>query len=319
MSETAGASVYTAMASWLTPSCLFVIINLVIGTIAITSRFANTTKKQHQLARSPSMLNRLTSFNLRYHKYEPTTPHHSVVDPVQSPDSPRLDQVPSSSLLDRARSSNLDLAKGEIEGLNLVQSPDSPQLDQLPSSSLLDRVRSSNLDLAKREIEGLNSVQSPDSSRLDRVPSSSLLDWVKSFNLGFYKEEIEGLNPVQSPDLPRLDRVPSPSLLDRVRSFNLGLYKAEVERPDPIQQQLTRSPSILQRLKSLTFDRSGSVKEAEPEYEAEVTGGGELVEEREEEEKVDAKADDFIYRFRQQLRLQRLDSILRYRDMLKRN
>jgi hypothetical protein len=33
---------------------------------------------------------------------------------------------------------------------------------------------------------------------------------------------------------------------------------------------------------------------------------------------VDARADDFIQRFREQLRLQRLDSILRYRDTLRR-
>jgi len=33
---------------------------------------------------------------------------------------------------------------------------------------------------------------------------------------------------------------------------------------------------------------------------------------------VDARADDFIRRFREQLRLQRLDSILRYRDTLRR-
>ncbi|CAA6666152.1 unnamed protein product [Spirodela intermedia] len=35
-----------------------------------------------------------------------------------------------------------------------------------------------------------------------------------------------------------------------------------------------------------------------------------------EDEEVDAKADDFINRFRQQLNLQRLESIIRYRDML---
>lgn len=31
---------------------------------------------------------------------------------------------------------------------------------------------------------------------------------------------------------------------------------------------------------------------------------------------VDAKADDFINRFKQQLKLQRLDSILRYKEMI---
>jgi Cotton fibre expressed protein len=38
----------------------------------------------------------------------------------------------------------------------------------------------------------------------------------------------------------------------------------------------------------------------------------------EEDGEVDAKADDFINKFRNQLRLQRLDSIIRYKDMLTR-
>lgn len=37
-----------------------------------------------------------------------------------------------------------------------------------------------------------------------------------------------------------------------------------------------------------------------------------------DEEEVDAKADDFINRFKQQLQLQRLDSIARYKDMVNR-
>eukprot|EP00262_Sarcandra_glabra_P004803 TRINITY_DN16045_c0_g1_i1.p2 TRINITY_DN16045_c0_g1~~TRINITY_DN16045_c0_g1_i1.p2 ORF type:complete len:205 (-),score=45.97 TRINITY_DN16045_c0_g1_i1:58-672(-) len=37
-----------------------------------------------------------------------------------------------------------------------------------------------------------------------------------------------------------------------------------------------------------------------------------------DDEEVDAKADDFINRFKQQLKLQRLDSIIRYKDMLNR-
>lgn len=37
------------------------------------------------------------------------------------------------------------------------------------------------------------------------------------------------------------------------------------------------------------------------------------------DEGVDAKADDFINRFKQQLKLQRLDSIIRYKDMIGRS
>ncbi|CAJ1975805.1 unnamed protein product [Sphenostylis stenocarpa] len=245
MRETAARSAYGVMASWFTPSYLFVFINLVIGTIAIISRFANTTKRQrqrqHQLLRSPSLVDRFTSFNFCYHKHDPTTttmltPHNLVVDPVQSTNSSQLDR----------------------------------------SSSLLDRVRS----------------------------------------FSFHKIETQRPDPVQNSG----SEIQATSLLDRVRSFSLGLSKVEDENPESVQEPLRRAPSIIQRLKSLTFDRSESVKESEAASEAaEVTRGGELVEERGEEEGVDAKADDFINKFRQQLRLQRLDSILRYRNMLQRN
>lgn len=147
------------------------------------------------------------------------------------------------------------------------------------------------------------------SPQLDRVPSSSLLDRIRSFS--FRRTESERSDPVQNSDSGMNNLVRTPSLLERVRCFSLDLGKVEKESCDSVQQQLSRGPSFLQRLKSLTFDRS--------ESEAEVRDGGESVEEREEEEGVDAKADDFINRFRQQLRLQRLDSILRCRDILTRN
>ncbi|KAK7411936.1 hypothetical protein VNO78_03380 [Psophocarpus tetragonolobus] len=260
MSETvaAASSLYAVMASWLTPSCLFLFINLVIGTIAITSRFANTSKNQHQLVPSPSLLQRLTSFNLRHHKHEPKTTLHSIVDPVESLDSSTLNPIHSSSM------------------------------------SLMDQNKSSNLNLNEEKIERLNPVdlvKVTESSQLDQVSSSSILDG-----------EIEGPDPVLKKD-------ESPQL-NRVKSFGLSVSKVETGSDPNQQQPITRAPSLFQRLMSLTFERSESVKESK----AEITGDGE---EREEEEGVDAKADDFINRFRQQLRLQRLDSILRYRDMLK--
>ncbi|KAE8689097.1 Alkaline phytoceramidase (aPHC) [Hibiscus syriacus] len=42
------------------------------------------------------------------------------------------------------------------------------------------------------------------------------------------------------------------------------------------------------------------------------------MEEDEEEDEVDAKADDFINKFKQQLKLQKLDSIIRYKEMVNR-
>lgn len=156
------------------------------------------------------------------------------------------------------------------------------------------------------EIEEDDQIQSNNSPQLDRVPSSSsLLDRIRSFS--FHKER-ERSEPVQNPDIG-MKLVRTPSLMERVRCFSLDLCKVQNESCDSVEQPLSRAPSFLQRLKSLSFNRS--------ESESEVADGGELVEEREGEEGVDAKADDFINRFRQQLRLQRLDSILRCRDMLR--
>jgi hypothetical protein len=60
-------------------------------------------------------------------------------------------------------------------------------------------------------------------------------------------------------------------------------------------------------------------EEKKPKSEVELESEGEVVRGRVEEEEVDAKADDFIKRFKQQLRMERLDSILRYRDILNRH
>lgn len=46
-------------------------------------------------------------------------------------------------------------------------------------------------------------------------------------------------------------------------------------------------------------------------------GEPKALETADEEEEVDVRADDFINKFKQQLKLQRLESLLRYRDMIK--
>lgn len=163
-------------------------------------------------------------------------------------------------------------------------------------------------------------------------------------------------NPRPRVDSPQLVR--SPSLLHRLMSFNLGSHNKyqppttieETEKethenpvpqnhdptrldlcrqespcpnPDgPTQDKLTRAPSLIERVMSVKFYRSRSI-EAEKNEPASVSGSGSNVGGNESDHGylggVDEKADDFIKRFKEQLRLQRLDSILRYRDMLKGN
>ncbi|CAL0320297.1 unnamed protein product [Lupinus luteus] len=110
-------------------------------------------------------------------------------------------------------------------------------------------------------------------------------------------------NPIKSRlDSPQL--TPSPSLMHRLMSFNLSSYKHEPEPVEPSREAPSRAPSMLERVMSVKLFRLESI-----EGEA-VHGGGE------ELEGVDEKADNFIKRFKEQLRLQRLDSILRYRDII---
>jgi hypothetical protein len=174
-----------------------------------------------------------------------------------------------------------------------------------------------------------------------------------------------------------------PSVLERVRSFNFSLYKFEQHNPEPEPEppvteyrflqheesehvdpvhnpdpptQIARTPSLLERLKSMNFPvlyRSESVTpeteipgtdSTEPEHELSDPDQGQehghLLKSKSEngvvraqekpaekmkksaseklatfgyDEEVDTKADDFINRFKKQLRLQRLDSLLRSR------
>lgn len=72
MLEEAVPSIWALVHGWLTPTVLFVLLNLVIGTIAVTSkgirRDADGGGEPHKLLRTPSLvLDRLRSFNL--HRY----------------------------------------------------------------------------------------------------------------------------------------------------------------------------------------------------------------------------------------------------------
>lgn len=220
MGEEDSVSIYDIIVSWFTPSCIFLIVNLVIGTIAITSHFA--TKKKRQLDSPPE----------------------------------------------------------------LVRS----------SSSFLGRVTSFRLNCCKFEPASAAATTTPEETQVEQVKNQ---------------------------DLTRVNRTTSSTLLDRVKSIDLGLSKTETNGGPVDSTPLIRAPSLLQRLMSGNFRRLDSVKvleeEKKPESELELKPKREFVRGRAEEEEVDAKADDFIKRFKQQLRLERLDSILRYKDIVHRN
>ncbi|GFS43379.1 hypothetical protein Acr_00g0084840 [Actinidia rufa] len=144
-------------------------------------------------------------------------------------------------------------------------------------------------------------------------------------------------SPKHHAKTPQLVR--TPSMLERVMA-NFSSYRSEHPdqfpldpyRVDPIQSQdhhVTRSmsetapkreaPAVRMRKSASEKMRAAEVSEAEVDRRRPAT-----TRERNqtasfgEDEGVDEKADDFINKFKQQLKLQRLDSILRYKEMLNR-
>lgn len=240
----------TFIATWFTPSSIFIIVNLVIGTIALASRFNGPPKndqiqQQHpQLNRSPSLLNRIRSFNLRHYNQEPSF-----------------------------------VAEPEVESESEFTQP---QLVRKPS--LLERVMSFNLNKHEPQYPQTHYVQ----------PES----------------ESESTKP---------QLVRKPSLLQRVMSFNLNKHEPgqpEAENPslNPVSDEVKSKVEMMKSASSKTFEREEEDEETVERRRPATAAARSETTTCKEDEAVDAKADDFINRFKKQLRLQRLDSFMRYRN-----
>jgi len=225
------------IATWFTPSSIFIIVNLVIGTIALASRFNGPPKndqQQPQLNRSPSLLNRIRSFNLRHYNQEPSF-------------------------------------------------------------------------VAQPEVESESEFTQP---QLVRKPS--LLERVMSFNLNKHEPQYPHESESESTK-PQLVR--KPSLLQRVMSFNLNKHEPvhpEAENPslNPVCDEVKMKKSASEK----TFEREEEDEETVERRRPATAAARSETTTCKEDEAVDAKADDFINRFKKQLRLQRLDSFMRYRN-----
>ncbi|MBA0604042.1 hypothetical protein Godav_016734 [Gossypium davidsonii] len=251
------------IASWLTPTSLFLLLNVVIGTIFLISNL------------SP-----------------PKPPPHDRGEYYSAPPLQR-----SPSLLDRVKSVNFSTFKFS-----------------LPNPDFAD-------DYHLRQ-EDNNLEPHP----LERAPS--ILERVKSISLSLYKYPPQNPDPVYvEPSLTR-----APSLLQRVTSFcrsDSGKLNTETvhhpETDEPGSTKPEHNNNNNNNVKQMKKSASEKTRERAEEDEEEVEKRRPVTTRIEkttsfgdgDDQGVDAKADDFINRFKQQLKLQRLDSLLRYRDMLK--
>ncbi|XP_019151072.1 PREDICTED: DNA ligase 1-like [Ipomoea nil] len=259
------------VSSWFTPTVLFCVLNLVIGTILLSSTLKPQKKQQHQLGDDNSV--------------------------------PQLAPVPS--LFQRVRSFNY----------SLQQEHHTPSLYRAPS--LLQRLGAVNFSFSRSDDfpASTHHADPPeDDTQTTRAPS--LLERVRSINLSFSRS--------RQPD-------PSPSTTHLAESPEAQTQKVEVERDSETvmsHDRRTKSATCAEipAKKKKKMEKSASEKMEAEETEEEVDRRRPATvrekkttfEEEEDDEAVDEKADDFINRFKQQLKLQRLDSLLRYKETLHR-
>ncbi|KAI3832407.1 hypothetical protein MKX03_020641 [Papaver bracteatum] len=400
---------WSTISSWFTPTFLFLALNLVIGIIAITSSFGSKHKQhqqqqqplqpqndsrgfqptppqqqesregggsnyQHpQLVRGPStVIERLKSINLYHFKTEDLNPFSSI-HTFQQPDP-----VPVSS--------------GFVSSQNHYEPPPPPQQQQpqrqplARAPSILDRLKSINLyhykaddlnpfhlDHQEEETTQLEKLSSGKNSKnrdfLDHRALDNKKSKVKVVQQHDTRQQQSPRSPAQKqrptaaatplarapPPPPPLAR--TPSILERLKSINLyqdfipNFQKQPVDQfPDQDHDFLDHR--ALEKKKSVTKTLIAKNKKKLMSAKSDVLGHfGEFDARQEEEERrlnlsakekksqsmndhhkkefsdddeegrvvdeeVDAKADDFINRFKNQLKLQRLDSIMQYKDLL---
>ncbi|XP_035844706.1 pathogen-associated molecular patterns-induced protein A70 [Helianthus annuus] len=283
------ASMWASMAAWFTPTVLFCAANLIIATIFIASN-NNTTNNNH-------------------YSHEHHTP------------PTRISRV--SSFLDRARSFKLpSYSVAESQYLYPSQSESESKTATYSSTSRL--AQSIHANPVPPEITHAHELypSEPETQALSQPTHyPSFFERVKSIKL--------------TSDSPgQLGR--SPSFLDRVRSFKLSFQPPETVDTDtdpghnPEQHHVIRSKSEKTTVKKKKKKLSGEMKKSRSEMRmaandeeddgedvdlrrpatARVRGSNDV------DEEVDAKADDFISRFKQQLKLQRLESMVRYNQRL---
>ncbi|XP_020088184.1 pescadillo homolog [Ananas comosus] len=229
---------------WLTPAVLFVLLNLVIGTIAVTSKGI--------VPRDP----------------QPPGGAGAELHPAEA--APRkLPRAPS-RLLDRVRSFTLH----SHPNLRGAAPPPRPQalVDPLPDPVPAAAEDGNRADPEEDEVdEEEEELRLPHGHQLGRSHSDAH---------------------------PAAGESPPPPLAARMK-------KSASEKSAFAHFEAAEVADAVAEL----------CDEDEDEDEDEVGGGGGGGGGGE----VDARADDFINRFRQQLKLQRLDSIMRYKETLNRN
>lgn len=190
----------------------------------------------------------------------------------------------------------------------------------------------------KEKTQGGNSTRAKSSSGARKTPAQRQAEagaecvdaraeaFIDSFRqqqqVHHYQEEEYVPPPAPAPPLSRTS-----SVLDRLRSFGLYRFRSGDLGPDlPSATAATETDKEKQQAAHYGRSRSEPAREQGKKQDARmnkssssgVVAEAEAEAEAEVHQCVNARADDFINNFRQQLQLQRLNSLLNYKEMLNR-
>ncbi|CAN1786373.1 Pathogen-associated molecular patterns-induced protein A70 [Linum perenne] len=303
------------MSSWLTPTVLFLFLNIMIGTIAITSSLASQkpnhnehhqedNNKQHyhqqhqqqqqqQLSRSPSVLQRLKSINL--YSYRSQEPQISTV---------AYEKPSAAQDFDHAQ-----YFSSYVQSPELLHTPPPQQPQLTRSPSVLQRLKSFN------PYNYLQYAQEPPVAAEQHEEEHKEQGREINLSRTEMEEEEEEEEAVDTLD----------EIYNKLQSSNkvVGRSMSDTkpiagEIPKKLPKKMKKSASTKSAFGH--FEEEQIVEARRPATVREAKSKKLIVEDEEEEAGdvgcVDAKADDFINKFKQQLKLQRLDSIIRYKEMV---
>lgn len=303
-------SIWTSVNSWFTPTVLFVLLNVMIGTILFRSSLAhpqeqkeeethqdqnqnqNQNQNQPKLGRSPSVLQRLRSINLynfRSQEQQPTTMFKQQEQETLEAETHYIFEQTHQEKTIESQTHYL------FEQTHQQQTSDSDTHYPFEQTHQAKTLESNTLYFFKQEENQETETQNQETETQfdeeeDGEPQS--LDEVYSQLTDrhhFNRNKNDGMPASGKSDtMPASGEVPAKLPAKMRKSASLKSPFGHFEESDIVE---TRRPATV---------RERRAKVADGDHE------------------VDAKADDFINKFKHQLKLQRLDSIVRYKEVINR-
>lgn len=369
-------SIWASMNSWFTPAVLFVLLNVMIGTIAFTSTLANQKKFHHNhqqqqnqnqnrqidpqqqpnLARSPSVLQRLRSIN--FYSYRSQEPQHLAAHfkPI-APDSisdahynierqnhqVQLHYQTENSFETHSQyifahpaavgvgdGSTAVAHREEKQPVGFYENPRETEANNYYPHQQIYQGKILENQPPHYFFEQTNEVKHQETGTagfdfqqvLDQENTATTQENGSHFDFEQAQEEKVEKNEyhydseqaheenLENDELQSLDEVYSKLAERHVSRSKSDTKPSAGEVPAKLSTKMKKSASMKSPFNHFKEDevvearRPATVKEKSTRRVTEA------------DEEVDAKADDFINRFKQQLKLQRADSIIRNKEMI---